>query len=224
MLNRSFIINTNSIDKSYFDIINSIFPDFVNEKLSMIKSSNAYKSSTGAWALLAYALLSLNITDSIKNIKFTKNKYGKIDFENIPFHFNISHSGCLALVSISEGLIGCDIEQIKEPNYRIIDRFFAKDEISYINRIDNEILKKQMFYRYWTMKESYLKCLGTGLTGSLDSFSVIMNNQIGDIIKINDYYIKEYIVNGYSCTICSEISSFFERLEYIECEKLLEVF
>jgi 4'-phosphopantetheinyl transferase len=47
------------------------------------------------------------------------------------------------------------------------------------------------FYEIWTLKESYIKCLGKGLSIPLKSFSISIND--GIITVITEYENKEYM-------------------------------
>ncbi|MCM1438288.1 MAG: 4'-phosphopantetheinyl transferase superfamily protein [Roseburia sp.] len=85
-------------------------------------------------------------------------------------HFNLSHSGEWTVVALSDSEVGVDIQQVKPVDMRLATRFFTESE--------REILKgagdaaELTFYRLWTVKEAYLKALGTGLNRPLSSFEV----------------------------------------------------
>lgn len=106
------------------------------------------------------------------NLIIDKNLYGKPFFIGIDgLHFNISHSGRFVLCGISNEEIGVDIEEIKELYMDIAKRFFTKQEYETMLKVNqNEV--KELFYTYWTLKESYTKYMGKGLSIPLDSFSI----------------------------------------------------
>ena len=65
----------------------------------------------------------------IKNLKFTENYYGKLFLvNNSKIHFNISHSGDWIVITISDNIVGIDIEKIININLKIIKRFFSNSE------------------------------------------------------------------------------------------------
>jgi 4'-phosphopantetheinyl transferase len=84
-------------------------------------------------------------------------------------HFNVSHSGELALFAISHNCeVGVDVELLLPiADAEIIaDRFFAPDESARIRtagRHDDE-----MFYRCWTRREAILKCTGEGIGDAME--------------------------------------------------------
>lgn len=88
--------------------------------------------------------------------------------------FNLSHSADLALVAVSVGLeIGVDVERIKPTRdlEGLARRYFAPEEQDALARLapDERVAD---FFRVWTLKEAYLKAVGTGLGRALDSFAV----------------------------------------------------
>jgi 4'-phosphopantetheinyl transferase len=82
-------------------------------------------------------------------------------------HFSLSHSNEAVLIGIAlNRKIGVDIEHIRALSNMesIAGRYFSKNEINQIlNTNENE--RTQVFFKYWTMKEAYLKARGTGLSG-----------------------------------------------------------
>lgn len=91
-----------------------------------------------------------------------------------PIHFNVSHSGDLALFAFARELeIGIDVEQIRPISdmQQIAQRFFAPDEAANLLSLQTE-LRIEAFFRCWCRKEAVLKATGDGLSTPLDSFSV----------------------------------------------------
>lgn len=83
-------------------------------------------------------------------------------------YFNISHTRGLVVCGISEYTIGVDAEYIHPFDKRLMRRVCTEDEIAYIygNSGGKENLHQQWerFFRLWTLKESYLKATGQGIT------------------------------------------------------------
>ncbi len=149
--------------------------------------------------ILAEALLRFSLKEACGysgEIITQYNRYGKPflkDLEN--FAYNISHSGkwVVAAYVCHEGNacgnchnngvssdcerdvhIGIDVEKIRETaDYeKIANRFFSEREREYIFSAADEKEKSRRFTEVWTLKESYVKYLGTGLSRNLGSFSV----------------------------------------------------
>lgn len=84
--------------------------------------------------------------------------------------FNLSHSGDWTVIAVSDGEVGVDIQQVKPVDMRLATRFFSADEGRILAEAGDGA--KALFYRLWTVKEAYLKALGTGLNRPLNSFTV----------------------------------------------------
>lgn len=104
-------------------------------------------------------------------ITICKSEYGKpyITKTNHKLYFNISHTKGAGIVFFSKKEVGCDIEKVSMPDYRIADRFFSEDEKRCLYGAYN---KKITFYEIWTRKEAFVKWLGVGFRKPLNSFNV----------------------------------------------------
>lgn len=85
--------------------------------------------------------------------------------------FNISHSGNHVVVAFSDQTVGIDVEAIKKDRRNIAQRFFTESEIKDMNSMLGEGEQIRYFYQLWTLKESYMKAIGDGMTMSLSSFA-----------------------------------------------------
>ena len=84
------------------------------------------------------------------------------------FHFSLTHSGDYVAIAYGPSPVGVDIEQIRHDGIRpgIAQRFFTPAEQAFATT-------PEKFFQIWSMKESYLKFLGTGLAYPLQSFDVL---------------------------------------------------
>ncbi len=84
-------------------------------------------------------------------------------------HFNVSHSGSWVVAAFDNTKVGIDIEQIVPIDLAMTNMFFAPEEVE---QLENQpsIHRLSYFYRLWTLKESYIKADGKGLSIPLDSF------------------------------------------------------
>lgn len=131
-------------------------------------------------------------------IQFLNHMYG--------FSYNLSHSGKWVVIAYGSTEIGIDIEEIQTGKEDIADKFFTEEEKSFIYTVAGRERTKR-FTQIWTLKESYIKYLGTGLTTRLDSFSVntldgVVTNQNGKIQE--KLRLKSYLFNtDYYLSVCS---------------------
>ena len=75
---------------------------------------------------------------------------------------NLSHSGNLVICAVSEQPVGCDVEEVRKAPRGVAERYFSRAEQKYLNRFVGEQYDRE-FFRFWTMKESYVKMTGEGL-------------------------------------------------------------
>jgi 4'-phosphopantetheinyl transferase len=88
-------------------------------------------------------------------------------------HFNLSHSGAVALVGVScLGPVGVDVEEVRDMAdfVPIARRYFAPGEVETILQLAPPE-RLGGFFVTWTRKEAYVKALGLGLSFPLDAFS-----------------------------------------------------
>lgn len=119
------------------------------------------------------ALLAKYLTTHPKDIQFLYNNHGK-PYINEKIHFNVSHSNEMALYAFTNiGHIGIDIEKIQPiaDLLEISKQYFSDNEIQTLRSLK---LEKQLisFFNCWTRKEAFVKAVGTGLSQSLNEFSV----------------------------------------------------
>lgn len=106
-----------------------------------------------------------------EDIVFGENSYNKPYLVSSPhFHYNLSHSGEWVVCAVDQQPVGIDIEQIKPIELDIAKNFFTTAEYNRLMEAD-EAQRLEQFYQLWTLKESYIKAVGQGLSIPLDSFS-----------------------------------------------------
>ena len=109
--------------------------------------------------------------------RFVKNAHGKPsidpDLDSSPLRFSLAHTRGLAVVAVTEMAdVGADVERAD----RIVDaaklssRFFSPEEAAALQEMPPDRLPGR-FFLYWTLKESYIKARGLGLSLPLASFS-----------------------------------------------------
>ena len=109
---------------------------------------------------------------------FAQNAYGRPEIANEQVEpgrlvFNLSHTdGLIVLAVAREDALGVDTENVRrrEACLDVADRFFAPDEVRALFSAPPH-LRHQRFFQYWTLKESYIKARGMGLSIPLDQFS-----------------------------------------------------
>lgn len=99
-------------------------------------------------------------------------KNGKPYLAQYPdIHFNLSHSGDYVCCAVSDVPVGIDLQKITDVKEGIARRFFTDKDNQRLARCDGENWKK-LFFRMWSVKESYIKLTGKGMTQGLDTFEI----------------------------------------------------
>lgn len=139
------------------------------------------------------------------------NQYGKAFIRNLNgFLYNISHSGRWVAFAYGSDEVGVDVEKISY-DYDIedlVNTFFPYEDKQFIHSNSDKISRAKRFTQIWTLKESYIKYLGTGLFTSLNSFSIDIsdgvvrnsNNKIDEYAKLKSYLLD----NDYYLSVCSQ--------------------
>ena len=136
------------------------------------------------------------------------NEFEKPFYKEYPeIHFSLSHSGVMAMCAISDRPVGCDVEKIRERRLDIAKRFFTSEEYDLIKSQQTEELQAQMFFRIWTLKESFVKCVGTGLSTPLNEFSIIPDvhgkTTLNQTISNSEYnFVELNLDDGYKRSVC----------------------
>ncbi len=90
-----------------------------------------------------------------------EDRFGRPFLDGGP-SFSIAHSGDYVLLSVGDGQTGCDLEKRDrlEPDH-IARKILTPNEFEFWKISSDRI---RIFYRFWTLKESYLKMIGKGFS------------------------------------------------------------
>lgn len=98
-----------------------------------------------------------------------------------PLVFNLSHTHGLVACALTRGTsLGIDVERVDRlvSGPEIAARYFATAEIQMLDAHDPEDYADR-FIELWTLKEAYIKAVGTGLAHPLDSFAFAFEGTSG---------------------------------------------
>lgn len=177
--------------------------------------------------ILVRTVISKKLKTSNKYMKFQQNKYGKPYLkENENLNFNISHSGKYVVCAFDDKPIGIDVEEIKYIEYKeIAEKFFTAEEFQYIVN-EKSTGELNRFYEIWTLKESYIKCCGKGLSIPLKSFSIKIDSY-EDIKVSSDNNYKECVFkifdigSKYKISVCSLNQGIPKKITMIDPNSLI---
>ncbi|MBW6490164.1 MAG: 4'-phosphopantetheinyl transferase superfamily protein [Lentimicrobium sp.] len=190
------------------------------------RSRDAQRSLLGE--VMARHLLHRATGKSLPEIPFTTGEKGKPVPDGFAgIHINISHSGDWVVVALSPTPVGVDVEKMKKVPEGVAKRFFSISENKWLNSIEDENEKAHIFFTLWTLKESFLKAIGKGLTKNLNSFT-IKHTDSGNYILENDpesagFKLKTYpLVEGYKLSVCTADNNFCEKVVNVKIKDLIE--
>ncbi len=145
--------------------------------------------------VLAYQLLKQCLYeeyDLSENPLFEYNEHGKPSIVGHPeIFFNLSHCKEAAACVVSDKPIGIDVESIREYKDSLVNYTMNEKEIQIIVSAENPAVA---FIRFWTMKESTMKLIGTGIS-----------NDMKTVIDTQTYKYTTVERQQYIYTICENL-------------------
>jgi 4'-phosphopantetheinyl transferase len=179
------------------------------------------KNRTIIGRLMIHYSLMKDFQLTYKDIIIIRNNYGKPvllnNMNNI--NFNVSHSGNYVVCAISKtNKIGIDIEEVQTFQKQVCELFMTKNELlSYKGSLDDSLVTS-----IWTMKESYLKAIGTGLLGHINHIEFKKNSVIDIYQVVNkgeaiNWWIKLYEINSrYKLSLCMNNINFPNTVTFLD--------
>lgn len=210
MVIRTWMADVSSLleKQKYFSYYDEV-PVFRQVKADKLQRQEDKALSIGAWVLF-------------QNMQ---KEYG-LD-ENVPF--NLSHSGDCVLCSVEDtgdmtAHVGCDLEKMRENRINIAKRFFCETEYQDILAFENEEERRERFYRYWVLKESFMKVTRLGMQLGMNRFEIQFSKEDEPVLYkkpeeiVGEYYFREYAVPGkeYRIAVCADRENFASELRFIE--------
>ena len=175
------------------------------------KASKFFKEEDSQRYKSAHIFLRAVLTHYFPSVKkeawsFETNAYGKpfiAKVHEISFHFNLSHSAShIYIVCTHEKECGIDVEEIKEIELspELLNLVMSKEEQEDF-ALSHE--KEELFFRYWTAKEAYVKAIGKGISLALSNveFKELEIKPRAFEIEGDFFYSKLIEENYYLCLV-----------------------
>jgi 4'-phosphopantetheinyl transferase len=156
-------------------------------------------------------ILSLYLEKPPNDIGISYEKLGSPRILSSNIWVNWSHSGDLALLVLSSGQVGIDVEQEREIiNADLFARcFLSESELSALRTVGQDEVHENLL-RYWTVKEAAVKALGLGHRYPIKKIETFMfpnmsegSITFGDNVYENAYFTHFYPVFGYYASLVS---------------------
>lgn len=141
----------------------------------------------------------LNISYCTENMSY--NDYGKPYIKNhSDIFFNISHCHELAVCAIEKSEVGIDAENIRPWLPRVAKRVCSERENSILEKAEN---KNEAFFRLWTLKESFVKAIGIGISYPMKTCEFLIDENEFTSIGCDGYSFTQIILNDkFICSLC----------------------
>ena len=196
----------NKISAQQYKEIYAILPTQIKEHISKYRFQKDRNISTLCYGILLKKVINnYNYTELEQIFYFSKT--GKPSFNVDQIDFNISHcKGCIA-VAIATKRVGVDVESFITYYKDIMSLVCHPNEINKINRSKTP---QKLFTIYWTLKESFVKMIGCGITDKLLllDFSESLKKKIKRTLFYGSIEKSDYII------------SYFSESGYLEVEKI----
>lgn len=193
--------------------------------------SNYYREKDQQRSLIAELLVRMVLIQrcGMKNqeISFIHSENGKpmlVGTET--FHFNSSHAGEWVVCAFDSSEIGVDVEKVKTANLAISQSFFSEEEhLDICNAPD----PNDRFFDYWTLKESFIKNSGKGLSQGLNSFTILFSESTIRVMlegkMLENVYLKQYFLDeGYKLAVCASSAVLPETIRYCSLDEVIGFF
>lgn len=197
-------------DNKKTDSCYRMLSDDRKQKADRCNSPEKKKLSIAAGRLLEMTLAA-DFGIDLNGICYIIGEHGKPSLSCAPqISFNISHSRNFVLLSISDDeniQLGCDIENIRPIDLRISERFFYHGEHDYLMSLTDESSTRNAFFRFWTLKESFMKAVGKGFALPFNAFEIYFDGHGEAHVKQNisplTFYFSEYEIPDFKISVCS---------------------
>lgn len=180
-----------------FEFFFRLMPEERQKKAMRYVRAEDRKLCVAAFALLSHAL---RLNDyEIGEYQFAEDENGKPYLKNLPLKFNLSHTSDAVACAVSSGEIGVDIQKKVDRYEAVMQRVCCENERNLIMLSQNPV---DVFADIWTLKESYAKCVGTGLSkvsGEYD-FSSVAAKGAGELYGHHFLTVEEA---DYTLSVCS---------------------
>ncbi len=199
--------NLEPMDDLIFGMLLEIISSEKQERIRKFAKSGDIKRVLMADVLVRYVIAE-ELKISNEKIEFGVNKYGKPFLKgNRNFHFNVSHSGDWIVCAADNKPVGIDVEKIGPVELEIAAQFFSDEEYKMLIAKSPED-RQNFFFDLWTLKESYIKAIGKGLSIPLKSFTINFPDK-GEIEvksgnKSTKWVLKQYNLDPeYKISVCA---------------------
>jgi 4'-phosphopantetheinyl transferase len=156
--------------------LRSLLPDDEISRLADFRAETARRLHLLARGLQRLMLSRLNPGVAPRDWRFDRPASGRPSLSaaqgGLDLDFNLAHTRGLVVMAVARGgQVGIDVESIeRRRSLEIARRYFSAREIEAFEALPADAQPRR-FIELWTLKEAYLKAIGTGISGGLGSMT-----------------------------------------------------
>ncbi len=128
-------------------------------KIDAIKADSGKRLSLGAGILLKWAM---KLAGEGSQLKFGPQGKPYIAGRS-DFFFNLSHSGSLVAIAVSDREVGVDIQKMRHFDDRLVNYVFNIEDRKFVKEMMDDGDVDRIYTRMWAIKESVMKYNGKGI-------------------------------------------------------------
>jgi len=219
-----YALNIADLDESHLSLLKSNVSDQRRNRVETL-----YNSEKAKQQLVSESLIRMVVRKEMgmKEIGFGACPHGKPFIVGLPnFYYNLSHSGEWVVCATDRAPIGIDIEMVRPVNIDLARLYFSTAEYrSLIGKTEPE--KNRLFFDLWTLKESYIKAKGGGLTIPLDSFTIYSEQGRIRVLSQDgpeEVFFKRYELGlSYRVSVCACNDDFSVGIALVDLDDLLNL-
>ncbi len=157
--------------------------------------------------LLYHALRTAGVQEFPPQVVYTR--YRKPYLKQGGIHFNLSRSGGITgwvICAVAHTEVGCDVEQMIHWDEAAARQYLHEQEYADIAAQPTAEARRERFFRYWTLKESFMKATGLGMRLPLHSFRISLGDTVGvqHSVDTRTYHFQEFTeLERYKCALCA---------------------
>ena len=219
-----YALNIADLDESHLSLLKSNVSDQRRNRVETLYNSEKAKQQLASESLISMVVRKER---GMKEIGFGTCPHGKPFIVGLPnFYYNLSHSGEWVVCATDRAPIGIDIEMVRPVNIDLARLYFSTAEYrSLIGKTEPE--KNRLFFDLWTLKESYIKAKGGGLTIPLDSFTIYSEQGRIRVLSQDgpeEVFFKRYELGlSYRVSVCACNDDFSVGIALVDLDDLLNL-
>lgn len=163
------------------------------------KHKKELKYAVDSWLKDYFLKLGINYCEG----EIVFNCYGKPYLKkHKDLFFNISHCHELGVCIVDNHEVGIDAENIRPWRPRVAKRVFSDREMQLFKKAEN---KDEFFFRLWTLKESFVKAIGIGISYPMKSCEFLIYDDHIESYGCEEYSFYQVILNDkFICSVCKK--------------------